>query len=43
MDVAVPADRNVTHKETEKKLKYRSLFNARHPDVLLTIIRVYDI
>jgi hypothetical protein len=25
IDVAIPADRNVTHKETEKKLKYKSL------------------
>jgi hypothetical protein len=25
MDVAIPADRNVTQKEAEKKLKYKSL------------------
>ena len=25
IDVAIPADRNVVHKEAEKKLKYKSL------------------
>ena len=29
MDVAIPADRNVVQKESEKKLKYKSLWNLK--------------
>ena len=40
--VAIPADRHVTQKEAEKKLKYKSLYTERERDTTNVKHEMYD-
>jgi uncharacterized GH25 family protein len=42
IDVAIPADRNITQKEAQKKLKYKQLVKIKYKSLSIQIQRMWN-